>query len=178
MTRVYKSKNIQTKPSMAGKRNITKEFADAHKEDEDVGLDGLAELSKVAFTSRKRQPNWNEDELSKAVIDYFEFCAKKNMKPSKVGIQLFIGVGKSQYYDWANKEKYGAISEIISIANGLIEQQYIGRAEKFPTANIFLLKSSHQHVETSRLDINDSRSGIGTTKEELSDAISKLGLDQ
>lgn len=182
MPRTYASKNIQTKPSLAGGHNIPDDFiAKRTEKDEDKiallgSLSNLFEVSMKVREDRKlKGTNWTPEEMSVALQDYFDFVTLKCLKPSKVSLSLFLGTTKQQIWDWEqHKDRYGVISELITMACGIIEQQYVERSEQYPTANIFLLKTSHGHVERNQLDITTT--GV-VSSEDISDQIKKMGLD-
>ena len=178
MPRTYKNKNVHTKPSKSGVKNMTKEFDAKHKDSEDDNLMGdLRGLFGRAIKGMGRTSAWTGDILASEIDGYFAYCQEKNLKPCKSGIRLYLSVSKAQYYSWQTESsKYGVISDLINYANDMMESQYIGRAEKYPTANLFLLRTSHSHVETSKVDVNtDSAS---TSVDDVKDIINKLGLDK
>ena len=45
------------------------------------------------------------------------------------------------------------LHSFLNIANRLIEASYVGRVEKYPTGNIFLLKTTQGYVEKSSVDV-------------------------
>jgi hypothetical protein len=179
MPRTYKSKNVQTKPEKAGEQNMSESYIKKQTEKDDENVMGaLSELFTHAVeTSKVKGTNWKEDDLIDYVNQYFQWTYKNNIKPAKAGLALYLGCSRETLYEWeTNPQKYGAISDIIKKAFNVIESQYIQRSEKYPTANIFLLKTSHGHVETSKVDINDSRQNT-TNADEVNDIVKRLGLD-
>ena len=121
---------------------------------------------------------WTEEELVKEVYDFFLYCNEHGIKTCKAALRLWLGMSRDQYHNWEKQpEKFGYKSRIIQQANDVMETQMIGRAEKYPTANVFLLKSSHGHVESSRLDVTTNGQSMGSA-DEIRDLVSKLGLDQ
>ena len=176
--RNYKSKNIQTKPSLSGVKNMPKDYVEKNKA---VGngevLKNLMPIWETGTARRKKGVNWTEDLLMDAIREFFIYCAEHEVKPYKNGLALWLGCSRTQYWEWETMpNKYGVISNVINEANAYIEGQYIGRAEQYPTANLFLLRTSHGHVEVSKVDVTTSNSA--TTPEEMNDVISKLGLDK
>ena len=178
MPRTYKDKNVHTRPSKSGVKNMSKEFNDSHKDMEDDNLmANISDIFKIGVEKGKRTSAWTEEDLAREISAYFDYCVEKQLKPCKAGIRLFLGISKTQYYDWGvNPSKYGVISTLVQQANDAMELQYIGRSEKYPTANLFLLRTSHGHVETSKVDVTTNNAN--TTVEEVDDIISKLGLDK
>lgn len=173
-----KVKGVHTSPEKAGIKNMPENYPDTHK-DPDNTMAKLLPLYKIGMSNYfEYKGNWTDEQLAEEVSKFFAYCSDNEIKPAKAGLELWLGVSRSQYYDWSAKvEKYGAKSDIISHANRLMELSYIGRAEKYPTANIFLLKSSHGHIETSKVDVTTNGSSAQTT-DEIEDTISKLGLDK
>ena len=101
---------------------------------------------------------------------------EKSVKPSKAGIGLWLGLNKMTLHEWASDPvRYGFKSVIAQQAFDLIESCYIERAEQYPTANLFLLRSSHNHVEKSQVDVTTSNQ---TSAEDIDEAIKKLGLNK
>ena len=180
MARTYKSKNVGTKPSLSGGMNMSKEYDDKHKEkgDDDKGLSFMSDLFKISCSKMGRTSAWTEEDVVREVGGYFDYCIEHELKPYIGGIALYMGMSKSTLYEWmSNPSKHGVKSEIILQARLIIEGQYIDRSEKYPTANLFLLRTSHGHVETSRLDVNATGS-VSASAEDIKDAVSKLGLDK
>lgn len=177
MARVYDTKNIQTKPELAGEQNMTKEIIEHNKDIvEDDLMASLIPVFDMGIKQRARGTNWTEEELTLAIRDYFVYCASHSLKPSKSSIRIWLGCSRSQYHAWQSESsKYGAISDIIKLANDIMETQYINRGESHPTMNVFLLKSSHQHQDRQEVQIT---SGTEVSKDDIGDVIGKLGLDK
>lgn len=176
MPRTYKSKNVQTKKEMSGEKNMPKDYIEKHQDAsmEDGLMENLIDIFDSGCQKKKKGCNWTEEDLETAIREYFTFCGEKTMKPSKSGLTLWLGCSKSQYYAWQTETgKYGVISNLISMANTVIENQYINKLESYPTGNIFMLKASHGYAETSKIEVTGSQ----TTANDVADAISKLGLD-
>lgn len=182
--RNYKRKSNQTRPSEAGRKNMTKEFEKKHKDVEEgdgIGTEHLSEMFDIGVKARNQHPrgmNWTPEEFKATVADYFDYCHEKSLKPCKSGLRIFLGCSTSTYHAWYTQpEKYGAISEILQTANDMMETQYISRLEKYPTGNTFLLQTSHKHVKADKLDITTNGQNLNDNQAVL-DAISKLGLDK
>lgn len=174
--RNYKKQGNQTGPENSGVKNMPEDYVEKKKvEGNGDVLGGLIPLFKKA--QERRGVNWTEELLVDAICDYFEYCKEKEVKVYKGGLMLWLGCTRSTYWEWENNpSKYGAISNIIQEANRVIEGQYIGRAEQYPTANLFLLRTSHGHVETSKVDVQTT--GQASTVDEVNDLIGKLGLNK
>lgn len=59
----------------------------------------------------------------------------------------------------------------------ILEGQYIDRAEKYPTANLFMLRAGHNYIETSKLDVQTTPNTVQNV-DEIAEAVKKLGLDK
>ena len=174
--RNYKRKTNQTRPEVAGAQNMTDAHIKRNTKPEGYTSNYLSEMYSIAVEQSKRSTNWTPEELQATILSYFKYCEDKSLKPCKSGLQLFLGCSKETYNAWGNdKAKYGAISDQIRLANQAMETEYINRVEAFPTGNMFLLRTSHQHVEKSQVEVTASNS---TTAEEVDEAIKKLGLDK
>lgn len=180
MPRTYKSKDKQTKPERAGEQNLSEEYISTRQEKDPEKAELLGTISdlyqkamSVTKERKKKGTNWTADELEEATIKYFDYCAERAMKPSMVSLGLFLGVGKSQLYDWkTHPDKYSELSPIVARAAEAIEQQYMERAEQYPTANIFFLKAGHGYKDTQSIEISNSE----TSKEDIDETIKMLGL--
>jgi len=180
MPRVYKSKEKQTKPERAGEQNFPDGYVEKRSGGDGFGeeLKASTDLFKIATARRKKGTNWTEDELANEIDNFFQYCVDRNLKPSKASLSLWLGVSQSQYMAWqAEPLKYGVISEIINMAGSIMESSYVQRGEKYPTMNMFLLKSRHNYVEASKLDITTNGQAINSA-EDVKDLVSKLGLDK
>ena len=179
MPRKYKDMGVHTRPSKSGVKNMSKEFDETHKDSEDDGLmENLTEMFKIGCAKRNRKSAWTPELLESEINGYFNYCIERHLKPCKAGIRTYLGISRSQYYSWQTEiTKYGDVSDLINYANDVMEQQYVGRSEKYPTANLFLLRTSHGHVETSKLDVT-AVGNVVNSADEVKDLVSKLGLDK
>jgi hypothetical protein len=177
MARKEPAKGIHTSPAKAGKKNMPEDYALKNHDPENTVQRLLPMLDKGMAHLKQYKGLWTDDDLALAVRDFFNYCGEHFIKPCKSGLELWLGVSRPQYIAWADHpEKYGAKSEIIQLANTMMETSYINRVEAFPTGNIFLLKTSHGHVETSRIDV--VAGARPQNPEEVKDLVSKLGLDK
>lgn len=192
-----KKKNVHTCPEKAGRHNFSDAYIRRIKvKDEDRNENfTLSKMFQKANDIKAKQdaereakrdergnlPDygglWTEDALRNAIADYFHFCDEEGLKPARAGLALFLGMSKQQLADWENfPERYGYKSVFCRQAIAIIETQYIQRAEKYPTANLFLLRSSHNHVETSKVDLETRNKDI--SENDVQNIIAKLGLDK
>ena len=89
-----------------------------------------------------------------------------------MGLSVWLGISEDTMYKWAKED--GFKSESLNMAFKAIQWNYQERIEQYPTGNIFLLKALHNVVETNKVEIVNNN----VSKEEVADAISKLGLDE
>ena len=175
MARVYKSKNVQTKPEKSGEANMTSVVLDKSKDVIDDGLMGvLIPMLDESIRQRVRGTNWTGEEMQKSIREYFIYCANNGVKPSKSSIRVWLGVSRSQYHAWQSEPaKYGVISDLVNLANDMMETHYINRIESYPTGNIFLLKTSHGHVDKQEVNITAT---TDVSQENILETVNKLGL--
>jgi len=171
-----KAKGIHSSPENAGAENFPEGYAERKKDDLCTMEKILPMYKKGAQYLHDYKGLWTDEQFEKAVYDYFEYCCENEVKPDKSGLQLWLGVSTSQYYDWTTKpEKYGSKSEILDRAHLTMKTSYTQRGEKYPTFNMFLLKAGHGMVETNKVEITNNSNA---NPDELKDTISKLGLDK
>lgn len=174
MPRKEPAKGIHTSPEKAGRKNM----GDVIPNDDDNLMGKIITVYNKGDENLKVYKGlWDEDTLQDEIKKYLEYCTEVKLKASKVGLALWLGISKSQYWEWETKpEKYGYKSNLIKMANQAIEMSYIGSIEKYPTGNIFLLKTSHDHIEASKVDVTSNGKTIGSA-DDINDLIKKLGLD-
>lgn len=175
MPRKEPAKGIHTSPEKAGIKNMPE---NPQIDDENIMAQIVPIYNKGTENKKEYKGLWNEEDLEREIKAYLDYCITSKVKPAKIGLSLWLGVGKSQYYEWERMpEKYGYKSHLIRQANEAIELSYMSRIEKYPTGNIFLLKSSHDHIEASKLDITSNGKTVGNAEEVL-ELVSKLGLNK
>jgi hypothetical protein len=175
LPRTYKSKDIHTKPEKAGEHNLTEKYLPKKgKKEDDNKLADLLPLYHISNERRKRTTSWTADEVYEEAGKYLEYCVEHGLKPLRTGLQLWFGISKSQYYDWLRDEdKYGEVSYSINCIDTLIENQFMERAESYPTANLFFLKSLHGYKDSQDININTN-----VKPEDVEELVDKLGLDK
>lgn len=173
MARVYKKKGLQSSPEKAGVQNLPDDFIEENQLPKSERVAGsLSDLFLLSMERAKKGTNWTPEEVQDVVGEYFAYADEHSLKPSKAGLQLFLGLSTAQYYAWVGEpERYGVISEILQHAEKAMENQYITRGEKYPTMNMFLLKSSFGHQEKQTIEITEKMDS-----EEIENRIKNLGL--
>lgn len=176
MPRTYIKKGVHTSPKTAGIKNMPS--PDSMPRDEDNLMAKLMPVYNHGAEEFKRYGGqWTEEQFKHSIKEFFDYCSENNVKPVRPGLQLWLGASRGQYYDWRFKpEKYGYKSDAIEWAEQAMEAYLMGNMDKYPTGSIFLLKTSHGHVEQSKLDITTDGKAISGSKEEMDDTIRKLGL--
>lgn len=171
-----KPQGVHARPENAGAHNFPKGY-EARNQDKDNVLAGTLPLFKHGFKNREDYKGlWTEEDLERELFAYFDYCEANNVKVAKVGISLWLGINKDTMYQWANdKAKHGFKCDLIRMAFELVENSYIGRIERFPTGNIFLLKSSHGHIDSSKVEVTTTNT---ITSNEINEVVNKLGLDK
>lgn len=177
MARKREPNKVHTSPERSGEQNMGKIKMEA----DDTNIMGA--LMSIREEGKKNKQAykglWTSEALVEAVDNYFKYCNTNDFKPTVPSLCVWLGIGKSQFYEWrTNKAKYGDKSEIIGEAMMIMESYLQGRVDKYPTGSIFLLKTTHGHIETSKLDVTSDGQKVGTSAEDVKDAISKLGLDK
>jgi len=168
---------VHTTPEFSGKQNLPKAFIERNTiKPEDNSLIKIIPTLENGMKNLRKSA-WTKTALMTEIGDFFTYCSEIDLKPSKTGLRVFLGVSRTQYYAWETEpEKYDYISNLINIANDCIEMQYIDRLEKYPTGNIFLLKAKHGYIETSKLDITSDGKALGSSQEEVDGQLDRLGF--
>lgn len=171
--RNYKRTSNQTRPELAGPQNLSEEFKLKNKAtDGNEALKRLMPLVHKTFEKTQRTTNWTAEEVKDEIEAYFIYCCEYEVKPTTTALKMWLKVSDGQFYDWKNKgEIYGEISSLVNTAIGTIEQEYINRGEKYPTMNMFLLKSKHGYQDTTNVNLTNS---INT--EDIGEIIRKSGF--
>lgn len=177
MAHVYNSKNIHTKPENAGAQNLV---------DKNIPKDNDGIMKKIYPVWQRSQDkskiyagHWTEQDLRTSVGEFFDYCNEIDLKPTKPGLQLWLGISRSMYYDWLNlPDKYGYKSDILKLAEQTMEFYLQSNIDKYPTGSIFLLKTSHGHVEQNRLDITSNGQSMQPKQDEIEQSIRLLGLEE
>lgn len=196
--RVNKLSLSTLSPEFAGAHNITEEYIMANKSDspQDKKLAStMRELFSISMEHalKGRRTNWTPKTLAVEVSNYFKFCEAKDLKPSHSSLGAFLGISKGTLQRWMHDgfrdnntlsskgnntkpDTFTDVSIILQMASDIIESEYINKAEKYPTANVFLLKTSHGHIEKSKLDITTDGNSI-TSSENVKELVANLGLE-
>ena len=179
MPRTYKIKNVHTSPQTAGRKNMTEAVIKTMGKDEDKLLTKILAIDKEGVrTNSIYKGKWTDEQFTESVNQFFEFCDEISFKPTQPALRVWLNVSRQTINEWRSKpEKYGVKSDIIDKAFNLMEMYLQGNIDKYPTGSIFLLKTSHGHIETSKVDVTSNGSQI-QSKEDLDDAVSKLGLNK
>ena len=161
-------------PEVSGIQNLPKHYIERVKGTGGGIMEHIMEIYKKGkVNSREYKGLWDEESLESEIFDYFEFCTEYDVKPAKAGLRLWLGLSKSQYWEWENNfTDYKA--NLLREASDFMELQYLGKLEKHPTGNIFLLKAGHGYSDKQELEIHSK----DVSKEEIGDIVNKMGLNE
>lgn len=172
MPRTYKSKHVHTSPENSGEKML--ESANIPKDEENIMSQLMPIWERSQDKSKIYTGQWTDEQFEQSVAEFFKYCNASKFKPTRPALQLWLGVSRAQYYDWKTKpEKYGVKSDILGRAEIGMELYLQANLDKYPTGSIFLLKTSHGLVETTNVNVTNNNP---TSKEEVEDLVSKLGL--
>lgn len=173
-----RKKKAYAHPSDAGAHNIPAsmlETAPKQDEDERGHFYGIAEVFHIGQANKKRYPVWDEHDLAEQFGLFLTFINEKGLKPSRPLLRTWLGIATATEYDWlSNPTRNPSVSELYSTMLQTIETTYVQRSEKYPTANLALLKMQHGYKEVvTTVNIVNTVSA-----DNVMDAIAKLGLDE
>jgi len=175
MPRKRAPNKVHTSPERAGEQNMKgMEFP----KDEDGLMNKIMPIKKEGDWNRTTYKGlWTQETLADAVDRFFDYCTKVSFKPTIPSLAVWLGISKSQIYDWrAHPEKYGYKSEILGEALNIMEAYLQANIDKYPTGSCFLLRTSHGHIEQSKLDVTTNGKDFGTNIDEVNERIKRLGL--
>jgi hypothetical protein len=165
-----------TSPKRAGAKNI-KSTESLPKDNEMFNEQILTARLMGKENNQLYKGLWTDEQLEKSIDDFFAYCTKEGLKPTQPLIQLWLGITRQTYWEWKTKpEKYGYKSYLIEQATMFMESYLQANADKYPTASLFLLRTTHGHVETNKLDVTANHTLDAS--DDVRDLISKLGLDK
>lgn len=176
-----KPKGVHTSPEKAGAHNISDTVKDKSKlkNGEPNAMAKILPVMNHGFENCKYSGQWTDELLEQEIRSYFNYISDNEMKPSIASLSLWLAVSKAQLYEWKNMPmKFGKKTELIQHAYASIESQYIERAESYPTANLFLLRTGHGHIEASKVDVTTNGKEITQDADEIKDLVARLGLDK
>ena len=180
MTNKYQKKGVHTSPEKAGVQNFTPAVLENAKKDDDGINDCILDIMNSG-TNRNAcyKGQWTPEELASSVNDFFLKCAEMKLKPTQPLLRLWLGISRDQMWEWKTMpERHSWKSDIIKKAMDFMEAYLQANIDKYPTGNIFLLKTSHGHVEANRLDITSQGQRINANEDEIADIVAKLGLKE
>lgn len=173
--KAYQKKGVHGQPSDAGPENLKN--AKNLPKDKDNLMGKLLPVYKRKQEGKCYSGQWKDEQLRESIAEMFDYCAQEELKPTLPILQLWLGISRTQLWEWRNKpEKHGEKTNILNDAVLIMEAFLQSNIDKYPTGSIFLLKTTHGHIETSKLDVNTTDKGA--TKDEINEQIKKLGLDE
>jgi len=173
--KAYEKKGVHGSPETAGADNLKN--AKTLPKDKSGLMDKLLPVYKRKQEGKTYDGQWKDEQLMQSIGEMFDYCAENELKPTLPILQLWLGISRTQLWEWRNKpDKFGEKTNIVNNAVLIMEAFLQSNIDKYPTGSIFLLKTTHGHIETSKLDI--SNTSKDATQEEIEDQIKKLGLDK
>lgn len=177
MPRHYKKKGVHTSPEKAGRKNL---------EGVDLPKDEMGLMDKLMPVYDKGKVNrgiykgqWSDEDLDREVGEYFSYCRECELKPTVPSLLIWLAISRQTLNEWRTKpDKYGVKSDIIGTAYHIMESYLQGNIDKYPTGSIFLLKTTHGHVDATKVDVTSNGNTLSNTPAEVNEAISRLGLDK
>lgn len=169
------NKNVHTSPKNAGAHNL-----EGRKLPEDKK--GIMQYLLPVYKKGKEnnvayKGLWTDEQLAESVDEFFEFCKEHNAKPNNPLLTSWLGVSKTQYYDWVNKpQKYGAKSNIIKNAREIMESYLMENVDSYPTGSIFLLKAYHGVRDSQVIEISADKGKLQGA-DEIAESLKRLGLN-
>ena len=179
MGRTTPCKNIHTSPETAGIQNMTQvNMKNMRLKKDTDGMNNKINTFMYKGVENKKQykGKWTEEEFSQTIFDFFKYCDDIELKPTAPLLRLWLSVTRHTINEWRkNPNQYGYKSSIIETAYDIMEAHLQERAEKYPTASIFLLKTTHGHIETSKVDVTSNGAEV-TDQSNVLELVDKLGL--
>lgn len=126
----------------------------------------LAKLKKPDMT--------NPDAVNNRIAEYFEICAKNDMKPNVAGLALAFDVDRKTIWAWANgvdckflpSESSNAIKKAYQLLNVQMEDMMQnGRIN--PVAGIFLMKNNMGYKDEQEVTVKPNPMGDPKQPDEL-----------
>jgi hypothetical protein len=176
--RIMKNEHKTTSPKKAGK--LTDKMIAKNKEQDEELAVTMHDLLPIWNKSTENRTNykglWTEKTLSYEIDQFFRYCFDRNIRPCKSALLLWLDLSHSQANKWVKDiSQNNYKGEMLLRAFMLMETNYIQRSEKYPTANLFLLKTNHGYVETSKVDVNNV-SDEKVSLDEINEVVNRLGL--
>lgn len=181
----YSKKRRHTSPEFAGKQNMTleamKNMSDKKKQkvDSKTNIENakILQLRKMRAEQlkRDRQPGvskWDAESLEKSISEFFDWCTEESVLPSKPLLAIWLCVHGDTLRSWLNNSN-DEKGEVLKSAYTVMEAMYFNDLDSHTVSNMFRLKTQHAYVESSRLDINNTKV---QEQIDISQTIANLGL--
>lgn len=173
MARKRPPNRVHTSPERAGIQNMK----GVKMEKDEMGLmKHLINIDKEGKRNNQTYKGlWTPEALSEEIDKFFAYCAENDFKPTIPAICTWLAISKVQFWEWRTKpEKHGDKTNLANRAMLIMESFLQSNIDKYPTGSIFLLKTSHGHAETSKIEVTSK--GVGA--DEIADKIKKMGLEK
>src|SRR6056297_306036 len=174
----YKNQGIHKGAKDAGSGNLQKATMKQLRTDiEGVGTYILEIYSKGLENTGTYKGQYTGEELLNESNKFLLHCAENQIKPTPPLYILWLNIDPGTMSRWKNDSKYDLKHTIVKKIYLVMEAYLQANIDKNPTGNIFLLKTSHGHVEASKLDITSNGKDV-TDASEVEDLVKRLGLNE
>lgn len=130
------------------------------KEEENTGefslLEKLCSVYTIApfdYSHTRSATEYTKEDLEISIARYFELCKKEVIKPTPASLALYLGIKKSLLVAWRNFPEKFWQSEIVERAFLFMEAYLENTIDDCPAASSFLLKTTHGHIEESKMTV-------------------------
>jgi len=168
--------NKQTSSMTSGKQNFTKEIINNMPKDENKIMSKIIVIMRHGKTQGYKG-SWTEHDFANSIEEFFIFCDDCDMKPTPPALRRWMNVSASQISEWKNNPaRHGYKTEFIKEAYDIMEMFLQANIDKYPTGSIFLLKTSHGHIETSKVDVTTNDGNLNA--EDRKELVDKMGFNK
>lgn len=173
-----KAKGIHTCPENAGAKNMTPENLEKVKAkpsgDESEFMRKTLPIFNRSLEKNRRDyaGKWTEEELTRELIEFFQYVEENDLEPSPPMLQLWLSTNRETINQWRKGQGFKA--DLINHAYQIMEMRYFGKLDKYAVSNIFKLKTVHGYVETTKVEVNNTNT---TDADAIKEQIAKMGLN-
>ena len=105
----------------------------------------------------------DERQVTQRIMDYFNFCANNDAKPSMIGMANWLGIDRSTLNSWKRGEyRTSTHSPVIEKAVGILEQlwsDYMQNGKINPVSGIFMGKVFFGYKDVSEYVLTPNTNG-------------------
>lgn len=171
MARKREPNKVHTSPERAGEQNM----ANVKMQEDKLGImDNLVDIMNEGKKNRQAYKGlWTDEALIDSIDKYFTYCKDNEFKPTLPSLTVWLGVSRQTMWKWRNGSE-GDKGYILDEAMMIMESYLQSNIDKYPTGSIFLLKTTHGHMETSKVEVTSG----SITGDEVAERIRQLGLSK